>query len=137
MLFYDDTEHPLVRITIVGLRTPEDNTAYMERVDALLSAGERFALLVDDRSTGTRSAQSVRALRWVVTRWAPLRRKCVGMALIVDQLILLQTERAPRVLQPLTPVPVSVFDDAGMADSWVRSRLAAAAGREVQKQYVR
>jgi hypothetical protein len=137
LLFYDDTEHPLVRITIVGLRTPEDNTAYMERVDALLSAGERFALLVDDRSTDTRSAQSVRALRWVVTRWAQLRRKCVGMALIVDQLILLQTERAPRVLQPLTPVPVSVFDDAGMADSWVRSRLAAAAGREVQKQYVR
>jgi hypothetical protein len=137
LLFYDDTEHPLVRITIVGLRTPEDNTAYMERVDALLNAGERFALLVDDRSTGTRSAQSARALRWVVTRWAQLRRKCVGMAVIVDQLILLQTERSPGVLQPLTPVPVSVFDDAGMADSWVRSRLSAAVDRQVIEQYVR
>jgi hypothetical protein len=34
-------------------------------------------------------------------------------------------------------VPVSVFGDAGMADTWVRSRLAAAAGREVLKEYVR
>ena len=137
MLFYDDTEHPLVRITIVGLRTPEDNTAYMERVDALLNAGERFALLVDDRSTGTRSVQSARALRWAVTRWAQLKRSCVGMAVILDELDLERRDRAPRVPQPLTPVPVSVFGDAGMADTWVRSRLAAAAGREVLKEYVR
>jgi hypothetical protein len=137
LLFYDDTEHPLVRITIVGVRTREDNTAYMERVDALLNAGERFALLVDDRSTGTRSAQSARALRWAVTRWAQLKRTCVGMAVIVDGLILLQSERSTRVPQLLTPVPVSVFDDAGMADSWVRSRLSAAVGRQVIEQYVR
>jgi hypothetical protein len=137
LLFYDDTEHPVVRITIVGVRTAEDNTAYMERVDALLDAGERFALVVDDRSTGTRPARSRRLLQWAVARRAQLKRSCVGMAVILDELDLERCDRAPRVPQPLTPVPVSVFGDAGMADTWVRSRLAAAAGREVLKEYVR
>jgi hypothetical protein len=59
------------------------------------------------------------------------------MAVILDELDLERCDHAPRVPQPLTPVPVSVFSDAAMADMWVRSRLAGAAGREVLKEYVR
>lgn len=139
MLFYDDTEHPLVRMTIVGIRTREDNAAYMDRVDALLDAGDQFALVVDDRSTGNRSARgrSGRVLQWAVGRRARFKRRCVGMAIVVDELNLVRTVRAPRVLQPVIPVPVSVFSDTDMAVAWVHSRLAACAGRQVLEQYAR
>jgi len=138
LLFYDDTEHPVVCITIVGDRTPEDNTAYMDRIDALLDAGDPFALVVDDRSTGDHPARRWprRLLRWAIGRRAQFKRACVGMAVIVDE-VSLRTERAPGVVQPLIPVPVSVFSATDMAHAWVRSRLAAVTGRVVAEQYAR
>ena len=139
MLFYDDTEHPVVRITIVGNTTPEDNTAYMDRIDALLDAGDKFALVVDDRSTGDRVPRRWPRLllRWAIGRRAQFKRACVGMAVVVDELTLARTERAPGVLQPLIPVPVSVFSAADMAHAWVHSRLTAVTGRVVAEQYAR
>jgi hypothetical protein len=138
LLFYDDTEHPVVRITIVGDRTPEDSTAYMDRIDALLDAGHPFALVVDDRSSGHRPARRWprRLLRWAIGRRARFKRACVGMAVIVDE-VSLRTERAPGVVQPLIPVPVSVFGATDMAQAWVRSRLEAVTGRVAGEQYAR
>jgi hypothetical protein len=139
LLFYDDTEHPVVRITLVGVTTPEDHTAYMERIDALLDAGDSFALVIDDRSTGERGTHpgSRRLLRWAVARRAQFKRACVGMAVVVDELALLRAERGPRILQPLVPVPVSVFTAADMAQAWLASRLTPVTGRVVAEQYAR
>jgi hypothetical protein len=139
LLFYDDTEHPVVRITLVGLTTPEDDTAYMERIDALLDAGGPFALVIDDRSTRARGGHrwSRRLLRWAIARRAQFKGACVGMAVVVDDLALLGAGRGPRILQPLVPVPVSVFTGADMAQAWLSSRLAPVTGRVVAEQYAR
>jgi hypothetical protein len=139
LLFFDDTEHPVVRITIVGIPTPDDDTAYMERIDALLDAGDPFALVIDDRSMGEGDIRrwSRRLLRWAVARRAQLRHACVGMAVVVDELALLRDGRGPRTVQPLVPVPVSVFTAVDMAQAWLCSRLAPVAGRVVAEQYAR
>lgn len=125
-------------MTIVGVRTPEDDTAYMDRVEALLNAGERFALVVDDRSVDNHAinGQARRALQWAISRWRRLKHTCVGLAIIVDELDLVSPARQHRTLRPILPMPVSIFTDAQMADDWLRSRLAAAGGdHEIVEQY--
>lgn len=110
----------------------------MDRIEELLSAGERFALVVDDRALDNHAirGQARRALQWAVSRWGQLRRTCVGLAIIVDELDLVTPARAHRRLRPILPVPVSIFTDADMADAWLRSRLAAEGeGHEIVEQY--
>jgi hypothetical protein len=125
-------------MAITGVRTPEDDAASMDRIEELLSAGERFALVVDDRALDNHAirGQARRALQWAVSRWGQLKRTCVGLAIIVDELDLVTPARAHRRLRPILPVPVSIFTDAEMADAWLRSRLAAAGeGHEIVEQY--
>lgn len=111
----------------------------MDRIEALLNAGERFALVVDERSATNPATegQARRALQWAISRWRRLARTCVGLAIIVDELDLLTPPARPRRgLRPILPVPVSIFTDAEMADAWLRSRLAAAGeDHEIVEQY--
>ena len=138
LLHYDDTEHPLVRVAITGVRTLEDDTAYMNRVEALLNAGERFALVMDERSTTDHAVKghARRALQWAISRWGRLKRTCVGLAIIVDELDLVPPAGPRRDLRPILPVPVAIFTDSEMADAWLRSRLAAAGEEhDIVEQY--
>jgi hypothetical protein len=109
----------------------------MDRIEALLNAGERFALVVDNRSASHAfNGQARRALQWAISRWGRLRQLCVGLAIIVDELDLVAPAARRRALRPIVPVPVSVFTDAEMADAWLRSRLAAVGEEhEIVEQY--
>ena len=133
MLHYDDSAHPLVRMTITGLRTAEDSKACIDRIATLLDAGIRFVLVVADHSIQERpfSWLSLRTLRWAVERWGRLRRMCAGVAVVVDEQRLIKTPRAARSLLPPMPVPVSIFGDAEMANIWVQSQLVTSQGRAV------
>lgn len=132
MLHYDDSEHPFVRMTITGFTTAETSRACMDRMAALLDAGTRFILVVDDRSAGGSSSRwpSLRALRWAVEHWERLKRMCAGAAIVVDEQRLARTPRAARSLLPPMPVPVSIFGDVGMAEAWAQSRLVASQVRD-------
>lgn len=133
VLDYDDSEYPLVRMTITGVRTPKDNVAYMRRIEMLLDAGDRFVVVVDDQSTECRPArrQRWRGRWWVAGRRRLFRRTCVAMAIVTSEADLARVERTTRRLQHMSPVPTSLFCDVAMADAWVHSRLASEDGRSV------
>jgi len=130
---FDDTEHPLIRMTLTGLGDPGVSTAFMTRIEALIDVGERFVLVLDHgmaHALGA-GAQWRDVLLWAVRRRRQLKRTCAAVAVTATEAALPRVERATLSLACLIPVPLSIFFEAAMAEQWVHSRLASGDGQPV------
>ena len=133
MPHFDDTEHPLIRMTITGAGDPGDSIAFMTRIEALIEAGQRFVLVLDHGMAHALWAggQWRRVLLWAVRRRRQLKRTCAAVAVTATEAALPRVERATRSLAHMIPAPISIFSEVAMAEQWVNSRLPSGDGQLV------
>lgn len=133
MPHFDDTEHPLIRMTLTGTSDPSDSIAFMTHVEALIDAGQRFVLVLDHGMAHAlwNRGQWRRVLLWAVRRRRQLKRTCAAVAVTATEAALPRVERATRSLACVIPVPLSIFFEVAMAEQWVHSRLASGDGQLV------
>lgn len=124
---FDDTDHPLVRMTFTGSAGPRDHIAFMARVEALVATGERFVLVLDEGMAHALStAGSWHLLPWALRWRRHLRRTCAAVAVTMTQATLPRAGRATRAIACLIPAPLAIFMETAMAEQWVHSRLVPA-----------
>jgi len=130
---FDDTEHPLIRMTLPGPSEPGDSIAFMTRIERLIETGHRFVLVLDHGMAHAlwSGGQWRRVLLWAVRRRRQLKRTCAAVAVTATEAALPRLDRATRSLARIIPVPLSTFFDVAMADQWAHSRLASGDGRLV------
>lgn len=130
MLEYTERDWPIVRFDMSGIRTPEDNIEYMDRIEALLDRGERFVLVTADTSTEnrTKKGQARRGMQWAIARRGQFKRFCAGFATITTPDQRDRMARAAKGMQKMIPVPIAVFCDEEDAVTWAKGRLDESEG---------
>ncbi|HSK95965.1 MAG TPA: hypothetical protein VK891_05040 [Euzebyales bacterium] len=133
MLDVDDTDRPLIRMTLAGDGEPDDGAAFIDRIETLLAAGERFVLMLDERLALAvfGDGRWRRLLPWALRRRRRLAHNCAAVAVTVTDLALPRVERTTTALAHLLPAPLSTFFEVSMAEQWVHSRLASGHGQPV------
>jgi len=118
----DESEWPIVKLTIEGYFTPTDMREYFELADRLVGGDRRYAMVYDARNLKTPDAAFVRKqAQWTKANLEGMGRMNLGMAFVINNAMVRGFLRAVLYWQRL-PVPHSVHDNLDSGLEWARER---------------
>lgn len=113
----------IVRVEWEGAQTDEELHAFFEELSTALAPLERFAIVYDTRRASVPTARQRRLLAELTRSWGPeLRRRCVGVAFVIESAIVRAGLAAVLWLQPMA-LPNALVGSMNEAYAWCDQRL--------------
>lgn len=127
----DQTDFPVVLVTIEGATTDADMEGYLDDMEGLIeraySSGIRVAHVIDARRTLTTPADQRRKLGdWMKAHDEANRQTCAAFAFVFESALARGLLTAVLWLQPM-PAPHRIFSTVGEASSWAAEQARVAA----------
>jgi hypothetical protein len=122
----EETQWPLVTFTFSGKVTLAEMGEYLAACERYIQLDEQYIGLVLVRDFRPLDGAAIRLqANWVKEHEAWLRRKSLGVALVLPSLWMVGLLRAILWIQPM-PQPYLVCRSVAEATPWLRERLRAA-----------
>ena len=122
---FDDSQWPLLVVSVSGAPSDEEFEEYLASYDAFLGRGQKYAIIYETRpdapmfSVGHARKQA----KWIAEHDEEIRRLCVGIAFVLPAPVLRGVLRFILGIQDI-PAPYKVFRDMAEATPWLDDRMA-------------
>ncbi len=118
----DEAAWPLVTVRWTGVISDATLREFLDKMDAWLSRGERFGLLLDSRGAKGFSPEQRQLLIGHMKQHAALTAQHLVQAIVLDNFMQRTLFYGINLIFP-NPFPSKVFGDLAEARAWIRSEL--------------